>query len=156
MEQQVENNTGWKAMRRIRILTVALAMLSFSIGGCIYLLWRSTTLLMFGWLKAIGLYDMVLRLRPDDKVDSWLVCSLPDGLWLFASILLMGVLWRFEPRRSCMYSAPLVIIAIGSELLQIHHIVSGTFDIVDLVCYVMATVLGVAYIKFINYFLKHF
>ena len=82
-------------MRRIRILTVALAMLSFSIGGGIYLLWRSTTLLMFGWLKAIGLYDMVLRLRPDDKVDSWLVYSLPDGLWLFAYILLMGVLWRF-------------------------------------------------------------
>ena len=127
-----------------------LGVLSLTTGGVLYILYRSETLILFGWIKTLGLYDIVSNLRPSNGSDSWLVYSLPDGLWLFAYILLMGALWNFDTLKSLLYSAPLVVIGIGSELLQIHHIVRGTFDIVDLLCYIVAIVFGIIYIKIAN------
>lgn len=132
------------------MLTMILGVLSLTTGGVLYILYRSETLILFGWIKTLGLYDIVSNLRPSNGSDSWLVYSLPDGLWLFAYILLMGALWNFDTLKSLLYSAPLVVIGIGSELLQIHHIVRGTFDIVDLLCYIVAIVFGIIYIKIAN------
>lgn len=147
MEQDIEKDYGRKTMNVCRALTIILGLLSLTTGGILYILYRSETLILFKWVKALGLYDIVSDLRPSKSSDSWLVYSLPDGLWLFAYILLMGALWNFDSRKSLLYSAPLVVIAIGSELSQMHHITKGTFDIVDLLCYIVATIAGTIYIK---------
>lgn len=137
---------GW----RYRLFTLLLSLLSLFIGGCLYLMYRSDSLVMFEWCKTLGIYDMVLNLRPEKKLGGWVVYSLPDGLWLFSYILLMGSIWRFNLKRSLYASSPLVVIALGSELLQIPGWIPGTFDVVDLLCYLVACWLGYVYLKSIN------
>lgn len=57
-------------------------------------------------------------------------------------------------KKSLWASLPLAVVAIGSELLQIPQWIPGTFDIVDLFCYLMAIWLGDKYICFINRLIK--
>lgn len=128
-------------------------ILSFTtlfIGGVLYLMYRSECLVMFDWCKAIGIYPFIKQLRPQGDFDSWWFYSLPDGLWLFSYIILIGAIWTFDMRKSLLFSVPLIVIAIGSELLQIPHIVRGTFDIIDLLCYIAGSVIGFFYIKKLN------
>ena len=79
-----------------------------------------------------------VSLRPQAHYDNWLVYSLPDGLWMLAYVLLMGAIWNFHVKKSLLVTLPLAVVAIGSELLQIPRWIPGTFDIVDLFCYLMA------------------
>jgi len=97
---------------------------------------------------------MVLNLRPKESLGGWVVYSLPDGLWLFSYILLMGCIWNFNLKRSFYASFPLAFIAIGSELLQILGWVPGTFDVVDLLCYLAACGLGHVYLKSFNHLIQ--
>lgn len=141
-------------MNRFQLVTVLMGMVSLMIGSCLYLLYRPDTLMMFEVCKYLGVYDFVMSHRPQEQIESWIVYSLPDGLWLLAYILLMNALWNFQVRTSIHASLPLVLIAIGSELLQIPHLVSGLFDWMDLICYVMACVIGFVYLKIIINYLK--
>jgi len=136
---------------RYRLFTLLLSLLFLFIGGSLYLMYRSDSLVMFGWCKTLGIYDMVINLRPKESLKGWIVYSLPDGLWLFSYILLMGSIWNFNLKRSFYASAPLIVIAIGSELLQIPEWVPGTFDVVDLLCYLAACGLGYVYLKSFNH-----
>ena len=134
-------------MYKKRIATLTLSLTTLLIGGGLYLMCRSERLVMFDWCKAIGIYPLIQQLRPKGDFDSWLVYSLPDGLWLFSYIILMGAIWAFDMRKSLLCSAPLIVIAIGSELLQLPHIVRGTFDVIDLLCYIAGSLIGIFYIK---------
>ena len=142
-------------MNRFQILTVVIGVLSLLVGGSLYLLYRPDTLVMFEVCKNLGIYDFIISLRPQDTINSWMVYSLPDGLWLLAYILLMAALWNFDVRKSLRASFPLAFIAIGSELLQIPHLIPGVFDWMDLLCYVMACIIGFIYITIINNHLNH-
>ncbi len=44
----------------------------------------------------------------------------------------------------------MMFVAIGSELLQIPNIIRGTFDVMDLLCYIAGSVIGIFYIKQLN------
>ena len=135
---------------RFRLVTIWLVLTSLFMGGCLYLLYRSDSLVMFRWCQSLGVYDFIVSLRPQAHYDNWLVYSLPDGLWMLAYVLLMGAIWNFNVKKSLLASLPLAVVAIGSELLQIPRWIPGTFDIVDLFCYLMAIWLGYKYICFIN------
>lgn len=137
-------------MYKKRIATIILSFTTLFLGGGLYLMCRSECLVMFDWCKAIGLYPFIKQLRPQGDFDSWWFYSLPDGLWLFSYIILMGAIWTFDMHKSLLCSVPLIVIAIGSELLQLPHIVRGTFDIIDLLCYIAGGVIGFFYIKKIN------
>lgn len=130
-------------------MTWVLGLLAITLGGSIYLFFRSEKLLMFEWLKKMGIYDSISAMRIETSDGGWLIYSLPDGLWLFSYILIMAALWSFEEKRTMLYSVPLVVIAIGSELLQFFHLISGTFDVIDLLCYIGACIFGFVYVKII-------
>lgn len=134
-------------MYKKRIITLMLSATTLFLGGGLYLMCRSEHLVMFDWCKTIGIYQFIQQLRPQGNFDNWIVYSLPDGLWLFSYIILMGAIWAFDIRKSLLCSAPLIVIAIGSELLQIPHIVRGTFDVIDLLCYITGSLIGIFYIK---------
>lgn len=134
-------------MYKKRIVTLILSLTTLFFGGGLYLMCRSEHLVMFDWCKAIGIYPFIQQLRPQSCFDSWIVYSLPDGLWLFSYIILMGAIWAFDMHKSLLCSSPLIVIAIGSELLQIPHIVKGTFDVIDLLCYIAGSSIGIFYIK---------
>ena len=62
----------------------------------------------------------------------------------------MGAIWAFNVRKSLFCSVPMMFVAIGSELLQIPNIIRGTFDVMDLLCYIAGSVIGIFYIKQLN------
>ena len=69
------------------------------IGGLIYLLFRTSSLKMFGWYKTIGLGEFTNGLRKltipfADKIPDWILFSLPDGLWIFSYVSLVLFIWN--------------------------------------------------------------
>lgn len=115
------------------------------VGGAIYSLWRSKTLLVFTWYKWVGLETPLLALRADAagiKHLLWrpILYSLPDALWVYSFTALMKYLWVYEPEsygRRFWTLLPLLL-GIGGEIGQFFKIVPGTFDLMDILAYVVA------------------
>ena len=121
------------------------AFLSFtllSVGGLIYLGWREGNLVMFQLIEKCGMSDYLLSFRnisTNYSVYDWVKYSMPDGLWLFSYMFLIDAIWtnyKHPMYNAFLWSLP--IIAILSELLQFIEIVPGTFDVIDLLCYLFA------------------
>ena len=119
-----------------------LLAVSFLVCGClIYLLFRSKTLNIYQWSLALGISTPIEHAR--GLVHGWVVSdfirfSLPDGLYCAAYILLIDTIWRNDKRILKYYFLSVVpIMTISSELLQYYGLVRGTFDIADLLCYLV-------------------
>ena len=77
-----------------------------------------------------------------NKLPDFLLYALPDGFWMFSYMSLILYLWNNELRRdNFFWIFILSIIALLSELGQLLKIISGTFDIVDLLMYLLGTIL---------------
>ncbi|WP_264544547.1 MULTISPECIES: hypothetical protein [Flavobacterium] len=117
--------------------------LSVFLGGFIYVSFRVESLKMFSWFNAIGLSKVILAIRNftinnDMLIPNWIKFSLPDGLWLFSFISLMLVAWKNEVNSSNLFwFIGLPLIALLSEIAQSISIVSGTFDWIDIVMYLV-------------------
>jgi len=124
------------------LVHVALPLL---LGGLIYLCWRDSGLLMFKWFRALDGESLIISLRQLTAparpfLPSWLVYSLPDGLWVYALTAFMGHVW-LGSRSSvlkfvCLAAGP--VLGAGSELGQLAHLVPGSFDWADLGFYIFA------------------
>ena len=109
------------------------------VGGGIYLLFRPEELLMFRVADALGLTPTVRALRT--AVDRWslphfVANSLPGGLWAMAYVLLADSLLKrqtAQQRVAVMSVVPLV--GAASEVMQGLGMLPGTFDPLDLLCY---------------------
>lgn len=115
-------------------------VLPIAVGACIYVGWRSTDLLVFRWLEAVGADGLIVR--PDVPLPFWVLYALPDGCWVYAYTSWMLLIWgRMVP---WVYSG--VVLALGAELGQLVGLVPGTYDNLDMVFYVGAFILaGVAH-----------
>lgn len=117
------------------------------IGSLIYILFRSSTLKMFIWYEKLGITNQISRMRAktflySNKLPDFLLYALPDGFWLFSYMSLILFLWKNELRRDNIFWVFILsIIAILSELGQLLKIIPGTFDIVDLLMYLLGTFL---------------
>jgi len=136
----------------IRIASETILGVLFLICGCtIYLLFRSKTLYIHRWGHALGLSNTIDTLRK--HVESWNVSefakfSLPDGLYCAAYILIMDAIWHNDNRKIKYFVMPLVpFVTIISELLQYFGLVKGTFDLYDLMCYIIPPTLYIIYIN---------
>ncbi len=125
------------------------------LGGLIYMLFRSDTLLMFRWFRIIKIGKIVQFLRSTNFIKSiilpdWVKYSLPDGLWIFSYVSLMILIWDYKISRiSIRWILVLPIIAVLSEFGQLFKIVPGTFDIMDLITYSFSTFLPIVLFKYI-------
>src|SRR5687768_4131301 len=57
------------------------------IGALMYILLRPQHILVFSWLHAASLSELVISLRQSVcglALPKWMLYSLPDGLWVFA------------------------------------------------------------------------
>lgn len=114
------------------------------IGGMLYLGYRSQELLMFRWANYLGLSRFVNSWRKfcfQYPLPEWCYYALPDGLWLLSYILLINIIWNSHTWKSIIWIYALPAIAITSELLQLLNPYFGTFDIMDIVCYLGAVIL---------------
>jgi hypothetical protein len=114
------------------------------IGGAIYLLFRTDTLVMFGWIQQMGLEAPLEDLRnwsapAKSWIPTWVRYSLPDGLWVFSCTAFFVRLWWNDPRKIRLFWMGIgPAMGIGGELGQIPGWVPGRFDIVDLLCCLLA------------------
>ena len=124
-----------------------LSVLSLLMGGLIYIFFRTSTLKMFTWLDKLGLSETLrgtrdITLQYSDELPKWLVYSLPDGLWIFSYVCLMLYIWADTAiKKSLTWILVVPIIAILSELGQAANLVSGTFDIIDLLFYIIFSII---------------
>lgn len=126
---------------------ILIGTLPVLLGGLIYLTYRADTLLMFSWFKNIGLTDFVNFLRTDNHlqnltVPNWVKFSLPDALWLFSFTYIILLFWDFKiNRQSIAWVLLAPTVGLVSELGQLVGFIPGTFDKVDFLLLLLATVL---------------
>ena len=122
------------------ILTIILPLI---LGGLIYILFRSDSLLMFQWFDYIGLQQSITTARQSFGhiyLPSWIIYSLPDALWIFSFISIMLTIWRDKfTRQSIFWIFIAPTIGILSEIGQAFHFIRGTFDIIDLTLILIAS-----------------
>ncbi len=110
------------------------------LGGAVYVLWRTETLVMFRWFEMAGLSDWVSAARRmAANLDSvsfpgWFLYSFPDAAWVYSFSMFIGLLWCdvASPKLvvALMLTGP--VLAIAGEAGQAFGAVPGTFDVVDL------------------------
>jgi hypothetical protein len=136
-EPQLHHGPNYRDAVAFVILNVILPIL---LGGGIYTLWRSKTLLVFEWYRWAGVEEPVFALRAyaapiRHLIPSAFLYSLPDAVWVYSFTALLLFLWRKQPKsieRTLWLALP-VALAEGAEIGQYFHIVPGTFDVADLV-----------------------
>ncbi|MED5373240.1 MAG: hypothetical protein VX899_19635 [Myxococcota bacterium] len=131
-------------------------------GAGIYLLWRPTTLRVFGWLGQLGMDGPLrgareLALPFGQALPAWVLYSLPDGLWALALSAAMARIWRGRlggPLGSPLGS-PLgglgawawvgagLLIGVGGEGLQLLGWLPGTPDFMDALTSLVGAGVGV-------------
>lgn len=124
-------------------VVIALTFLLF--GSLIYIVFRSTTLMMFRWADTLGITTPIdaLRLPMQNHIDyipDWLVYSIPFALWVVAYMLFVNVIWwdsKSHWRHFWFWLVP--IIAILAEFCQWLRFIPGTFDTIDLFVLVLGT-----------------
>ena len=130
---------------RQEIADLALSFLSLTLGGAIYIGFRSTDLVLYRFLNKLGLKQALIDFRiicSSIDLPEWVRYSLPDGLWLAAYLLVMNLIWRNHHSYLYYYLIYLMpALAILTEIGQYIGYCPGTFDSVDLICYIIPLII---------------
>jgi hypothetical protein len=129
---------------RIRTL-IAHVLAPVLVGAMVYLLWRSPKLLMFSWVRAGGLSNLLAVCRATTSpvvpfLPGWFLYSFPDGLWVYSFTSFILAVWCGTPRPSGKMAWALTpaLLGVGAEVLQWFRLIPGVFDPAD----VTACILG--------------
>lgn len=131
----------------IRIAEATIGLVALTIGGLIYIRYRSESLLMFDWFHNLGLTDFIEDFRSNSDIPNvygWVKYNLPAGLWLFAYMFVIDAVWGKDKNLVSMYFLyVLPLLAVASEFMQLVGLLPGTFDFMDLISYMSAILLFV-------------
>lgn len=122
--------------------------LPIAIGASIYLLFRTTSLLVFQWLIAVGLFDVTISVRgyfSQIQLADWLLYCLPDGIWVYALTNWMILIWEGCPPAPWLLIG--LILGVGGEIGQALSIVPGTYQHLDLVFYCLGFGMACLHLK---------
>lgn len=115
-------------------------------AGCmIYLLYRPKSILLFDIINKLGLMENVNTIRESSKLftlpDIVIYC-IPAGLWTASYLMMIYSNTKFLSRKyRLLISLPLPVSAIILEFFQLWGWCPGTFDIYDLICYVIPLII---------------
>jgi len=136
-------------VNRVKTGQIAAGLVVLIVGGAIYLLQRTRSLLMFHVADKLGLGQAIDRWRDTAggrDLPEFLVYSLPGGLWATAYIAITDGLLKGQSKGKRLAWASVIPAAgIASELMQYAGWLPGTADVADLICY------GLPYIAYIIY-----
>jgi hypothetical protein len=130
-------------------LYVMLSCLALSLGGIIYIFFRSSEPVFFGWIRAVGFTHWLnlareSSLSPSLLAPEWFVYSLPGGLWAFAyALLITTIWWTSKSWLKYLWMATIPVLVLGYELLQYAQIIPGTFSIQDMVLGMAGLIIGI-------------
>ena len=110
------------------------SILPILIGGLIYIIFRTKSLIMFQWFSYLSLDRIVESFRTFGAINlpDWAIYSLPDALWIYSFTITMIILWNFKIDKNNWYwilFAP--VFGISLEIAQLFGL-KGYFDIIDL------------------------
>lgn len=119
-------------------------VLPILIGALIYVLFRVDTLLVFTWLKFLGLDTIVSGIRNYsliivDDLPFFFLYVLPDGLWVYAGTALYLFIWKKEIKNkiAILWISLPFLLSITAEFLQKINIVEGSFCKYDVLAYIL-------------------
>ncbi len=121
-------------------LKLPLGMMMLLMGGMTYLLFRPQTLLMFHVTDALGLSAVINSMRKgiSSQLPEFIIYNLPGALWAAAYILTIdSLMFRQSVMPRILVSGIIPVIGAVSELLQLIGLLPGTFDVADLLCYLI-------------------
>ena len=128
-----------------------IATILLLIGCTIYLLFRPQNLLMFKIIDGIGGMSNVVSLRMyinHNCFPDFIIYSLPAGLWTASYLMMMYLTTKGYTRKlRLMLALPLPITAIVLEFMQLLGLCIGTFDVYDLICYIIPQIVFVESLK---------
>lgn len=137
---------------------VSLGVVLLAYGCAIYLLFRSKSLNIYQWCSVFGLSNTIDTLRyivKDWHVPEFVKFCLPDGFYCASYILMIDAIWYKDKgfvKNTIISLVP--IVTVSSEMLQYFGLVKGTFDIYDLICYIIPTLIYVS-LKCTNNYIVH-
>lgn len=117
--------------------------LTLFIGTLMYVLFRNKSILVFDWINSINIIRPINYLREmtiysKQYLPNWFIFSLPDGLWTFSYVTLVMLIWNNEiKRKNIFWLILLPAIAIISEIGQCLKLFPGTFDLNDILFYIL-------------------
>jgi hypothetical protein len=113
-----------------------LVVFPVAFGSAIYLMFRDSNILAFRLFDVLGV-SLPNRFDPGRVVNP-VLCSLPDGLWVFAFASWMRLIWS---RHGFWCNLP-ACIALGSEIGQLFQVVPCTFDVLYVMFYSLGHLLS--------------
>ena len=129
-----------------KIFWISTSILSLGIGGIIYLFFRPRTLYMFSYVPndVIEWIDRTkLSFQYINNLE-FVIYNLPAGLWTISYIILMQLIMtdsRGINRILWIYSLPLFLTIV--EFLQLFSFFPGTFDVLDIVVYIIPIIFSI-------------
>ncbi len=148
-------------MQKLRLL-IYHVILPISFGILIYLFFRSKSIIVFRWLDVFENSNQIESLRNflfqyNSHLPSWLIFSLPDGLWVYALTSTLFIVWGKDFLHKDFLHKDflhlklwlIVSILIGPllEFLQFLKLFPGTFDFKDLLFYLIGSILSLTMVK---------
>ena len=133
---------------------VVSGVLMLLVGGMVYLLCRPHTILINHIASFLGLDSFLMNMREWIQIRHlshiW-IYSLPAGLWAASYVTLVHAFSDKLPRSQRLsFAAVMPMIGTLSEVLQGMGIVPGTFDTLDIVCYITPYLLYLVLMLFFN------
>ena len=121
-------------------------------GGVIYVAFRSNTLILNGWINEINLSEYMNIIRnlfyPIKCIlPNWIIYSLPDGLWVYSLTSAIFLIWGNSFLTLNIWLVIILLIAPLIEFMQYFGIFPGTFDLIDLLFYLIGSFLSLLIIK---------
>jgi hypothetical protein len=110
-------------------------LLPLLLGGFIYLAARPTTLAFVNYPSLIW----------TKSLPNWVVFNLPDGLWSYSLLSFTLILWQNDDSLNAKFWI-LTAFSLGVllEIGQYFHFISGTFDWLDVLVYLLLNLISFA------------
>jgi hypothetical protein len=97
---------------------------------------------LLNWLESLNLKEFILALREQFSVSKLKefdgIYVLPDFLWAFSFTLVLLAIWLNCEKYKYFFIAVPCFLGVLSEIMQYLSLISGTFDIYDLIAYLTA------------------
>ena len=85
-------------------------------------------------------------MSPNTFFEKVIVFSVPGGLWAMSYTLLIFHIRKDKTFKSIIWSIIIPIIGIVSEISQFYHLIPGTFDLMDLIMYIVFPIIVITLI----------
>jgi hypothetical protein len=137
------------ALRALLSLCVLQVFTPLVIGAGIYTCWRSKHLLVFSWYSELGISVNGLRHWSEplaNTIPTLILNSLPDAMWVYSFTSCLCLVWGNKNRgiiKSFWITLPCAL-AVVAEFGQFLRLVPGTFDLNDLIAYVISGLVAYA------------